>query len=168
MPTVLRVGADEATGLSTAERWSLFGNAVEQLSSARTMDAVVAILRRNARRIVGADGIAVVLRDDDKCHYVAEDAKAPLWAGMKFPAETCVSGWAMIHNETAIIPNVEMDPRVPFEAYRPTFVRSMAMVPIGRPEPVAAMGAYWSETGDPSENEIALLEALARSAATAI
>ncbi|RVT93896.1 ATP-binding protein [Sphingomonas crocodyli] len=168
MPTVLRAGADEATGLSVAERWTHFGDAVEQLSSARTMDAVVAILRRNARRIVGADGIAVVLRDDDKCHYVAEDAKAPLWAGQKFPAETCVSGWAMIHNETAIIPDVERDPRVPFEAYRPTFVRSMAMVPIGRPDPVAAMGAYWSETGDPSDNEIALLEALARSASTAI
>ncbi|TZG29008.1 GAF domain-containing hybrid sensor histidine kinase/response regulator [Sphingomonas montanisoli] len=168
MPTVLRAGADESTGLSVAERWTHFSDAVEQLSSARTLDAVVALLRRHARRIVGADGIAIILRDNDKCHYVAEDAKAPLWAGQKFPAETCVSGWAMIHNETAIIPDVQADPRVPFEAYRPTFVRSMAMVPIGRPEPVAAMGAYWSETGDPSANEIALLEALARSAATAI
>ncbi|MGB3927781.1 MAG: ATP-binding protein, partial [Sphingobium sp.] len=59
-------------------------------------------------------------------------------------------------------------PRVPVDAYRETFVRSMIMVPIGRTDPIAAVGAYWSETGAPTDNQIALLEALARAASTAL
>ena len=42
------------------------------------------------------------------------------------------------------------------------------MVPIGQAEPIAAIGAYWSETGQPTDNEIALLEALARAASVAL
>jgi signal transduction histidine kinase len=151
-----------------ALRWSRLAEAVEQLAAARSLDSVIDILRNTARRIVSADGIAIVLRDGDLCHYIAEDAQAPLWAGQKFPVETCVSGFAMMHNETVAIPDIYIDPRVPYDAYAGTFVRSMVMVPIGRPEPVAAVGAYWSETGQPSGHEIALLEALSRAAATAL
>lgn len=153
---------------SRAERWAAAARAIESLALARTLDDVVDRLRASARRVVGADGITVVLRDGDRCHYVAEDAKEPLWAGQRFPAETCVSGWAMMHRETVSIPDVFEDPRVPQDAYRITFVRSMLMVPIGRPEPVAAIGAYWSDVGQPTGNEIALLEALARAASTAL
>ena len=74
----------------------------------------------------------------------------------------------MKHREVAVIGDVFNDPRVPLEAYRTTFVRSMVMVPIGQVEPIAAIGAYWSETGQPSESEIALLEALARAASVAV
>jgi signal transduction histidine kinase len=151
-----------------ALRWSRLAEAVEQLAAARSLDTVIDVLRSTARRIVGADGIAIVLRDGDLCHYIAEDAQAPLWAGQKFPVETCVSGYAMMHNETVAIPDIYIDPRVPYDAYAVTFVRSMVMVPIGRPDPVAAVGAYWSETGQPSGNEVALLEALSRAAATAL
>jgi signal transduction histidine kinase/CheY-like chemotaxis protein len=151
-----------------AMRWALVAEAVEQLAGARSLESVIDILRGTARRIVSADGIAIVLRDGDLCHYIAEDAQAPLWAGQKFPVKTCVSGYAMTHNETVAIPDVYIDPRVPYDAYAVTFVRSMVMVPIGRPDPVAAVGAYWSETGQPSGNEIALLESLSRAAATAL
>ena len=43
-----------------------------------------------------------------------------------------------------LIPDVFVEPRVPHAAYRPTFVRSMAMYPIGLIEPVMAVGTYWS------------------------
>jgi len=46
-------------------------------------------------------------------------------------------------------------------------VRSMMMVPVGAPESFAALGAYWSQTRRPADTEIAMLEALARAAATA-
>ncbi|WP_298401708.1 ATP-binding protein [Sphingobium sp.] len=151
-----------------AARWSLAAEAMEALAGARSIDAIVSVLRAFARRAVGADGIAVVLRDEDKCHYVAEDAMEPLWAGQRFPMQRCVSGWAMLNQQTAVIPDIFMDARVPVDAYRTTFVRSMVMVPIGRVEPIAAMGAYWSEAGAPTENQIALLEALARAASTAL
>lgn len=151
-----------------AVRWAAAARAIEHLAQARSLDDLVNILRAHARRVVGADGIAVVLRDGDLCHYIAEDAKEPLWAGQRFPAETCISGLAMINRQTIVIPDVFLDPRVPHAAYRTTFVRSMLMVPIGRKEPVAAVGAYWSIAGQPSQNEIALLEALARAASIAL
>lgn len=151
-----------------AERWSLVAQAIEQLGSAYDLDSVVDILRSTARRIASADGIAVILSDDGQCHYVTEDSNAPLWAGQKFPLDSCISGIAMRDRKTIVIPDVLADPRVPHDAYRPTFVRSMLMVPIGRPQPVAALGAYWSEEGIPSDDAVGLLEALGRAASTAL
>ncbi|PZU09136.1 ATP-binding protein [Sphingomonas sp.] len=166
--TDLASAGEGGAAAALAARWAAAARAIEHLAQVRSLNDLVAVLRTYARRVVGADGIAVVLRDGDLCHYVAEDAQEPLWAGQRFPAETCVSGWAMAHRQTVPIPDVLLDPRVPQDAYRATFVRSMLMVPIGRREPVAAIGAYWSVAGQPSHNEIALLEALARSASTAL
>lgn len=159
---------DYSKDKALAARWSSAAEAIEALAGARSLDAVVSVLRAFARRAVGADGIAVVLRDGDQCHYVAEDAMEPLWEGQYFPASHCVSGWAMEHRRTAVIGDIFDDPRVPIDAYSTTFVRSMLMVPIGQVEPIAAIGAYWSETGQPTDNEIALLEALARAASVAL
>ena len=159
---------DFTTHRMSAERWSLLTTAIEQLGSARTLDRVIEILRTTARRIAGADGIAIVLPDNGQCHYLTEDAMSPLWAGLRFPQHSCISGMAMQQRQTIVIPDVMADPRVPHAAYEPTFVRSMAMVPIGSPDSVAAVGAYWSETGDPDPNAIALLEALSRAATTAL
>ncbi len=151
-----------------AAHWSTAAKAMEALAAARSLAEVTEVLRLYARRVVGADGIAIVLRDGEYCHYVAEDTVAPLWQGQRFTIEHCVSGWAMMNGQTAIIPDVFADARVPIDAYRATFVRSMLMVPIGHVTPVAAVGAYWSEGGKATENQIALLEALARSASTAL
>ena len=49
-----------STGQVGADRWSCLTHAIEQLSSARTLDRVVEILRESARGIAGADGIAKV------------------------------------------------------------------------------------------------------------
>lgn len=149
------------------DAWPRVVAAIEQLAAARSAEAVVDILRRTARDVVAADGIAVVLRDGEVCHYVAEDAIAPLWPNGRFAADACVSGWAMKHGTCAIIPDVLDDARVPHELYRTTFVRSMAMVPIGIPA-IAAIGAYWAEPDAPTPEATALLQALARSAATAL
>nr|WP_047168353.1 ATP-binding protein [Sphingomonas sp. Y57] len=151
-----------------AERWSLLASAIEQLGSARTIGDISDILRQSARGIAGADGIAIVLKDGGECHYVAEDSMSPLWAGQRFPAETCVSGIAMQHRCPIVIPDVMADPRVPHAAYAPTFVRSMAMIPVGMPDPLAAIGAYWAKTGDPDEASVSLLHTLGRAATTAL
>lgn len=142
--------------------------ASEQLAIARSMAQVVDVLRRTARAAVGAQGIAVILRDGDHCHYVAEDAIAPLWSGKRFPVDACLSGWAMLHGQTAIVPDILVDPRIPQDAYQPTFVRSLVMAPIGRPTPVAALGAYWTAAGAPDRSATERLESLARLATIAI
>lgn len=150
------------------ERLSHVLNASERLAAAASVDDVVAVLRGTARAAVDAQGIAVVIEDGGRCSYVAEDAISSLWQGQSFPIDHCISGWAMRHGETVAIRDVRLDPRIPQDAYAPTFVRSLVMVPIGRPVPVAALGAYWSEVRDHDPVTIQRLESLARLATIAI
>jgi light-regulated signal transduction histidine kinase (bacteriophytochrome) len=74
----------------------------------------------------------------------------------------------MIERQAAIIPDIYADPRVPVDAYRPTFVRSMVMVPIRRGDPVGAIGIYWKEPTTPSPTQVRLLSALADSTSVAM
>ena len=147
---------------------ALLREASERLGAARSIAAVVEALRLTARDALDAEGIAVVLKDGDQCYYVAEDAIGPLWRGNRYPADTCISGWVMRHRQTTVIADVRTDARVPQDAYRATFVRSLIMAPIGTPEPVAALGAYWSEPGDHGPEVIDRLQMLAQLAGTAI
>jgi signal transduction histidine kinase/CheY-like chemotaxis protein len=149
-------------------QWAKLIEANEKLASAKSIDAVIGVLRDTARAIVQSDGIAVVIREDDKCFYAAEDAIAPLWASRRFPAASCISGWAMMNRQTVAISDVYLDSRIPQEAYRPTFVRSLVMVPIGAPQARAAIGAYWSDVRTHAARTISKLEALGRSAAIAL
>ncbi len=141
---------------------------VQRLSLAPTLDAIIAIVRTAARQLTGADGATFVLRDGDFCSYVDEDAIAPLWKGQRFPVEICISGWVMNSGESVTIPNVFLDPRIPVDAYRPTFVRSLAMVPIRTQSPVGAIGNYWATPHTPTAAQIKLLQALADSTAVAM
>lgn len=141
--------------------------AVEQLAASRTTDSVVAVLRSCTRELIGADGVAVVLRRGDSCHYVAEDAISPLWQGRHFQMRECLSGWVMAHRKTAVVPDIFKDARIPQAAYSETFVRSAVLVPIGGPEAIAALGAYWRHRDAPTPSSVALLEALGRAASTA-
>jgi diguanylate cyclase (GGDEF)-like protein len=143
-------------------------NVVQELSLARTLADVQRIVRSSARQLTGADGTAFILRDDDQCYYADEDAIAPLWKGSRFPMETCISGWAMLNHAAAVIPDIYLDDRIPQEAYRPTFVKSLVMVPIRKRDPVGAIGIYWADQRQPSEREVALLQALADSTSIAM
>jgi L-methionine (R)-S-oxide reductase len=138
------------------------------LEAALSLDDVVAALIQAARQIIGCDSVSVVLRDNGCCHYVAEDALEPLWKGQRFPLEACVSGWAMLNGKTAIVPDVALDPRVPVAPYQTKSIRSLVMVPIGSPEPVAAVGAYWCAHVFIGEETVACVEAMARQAADAL
>jgi hypothetical protein len=142
--------------------------AVQELSLARDLPSVQAIVRRAARELTGADGATFVLRDGDMCYYADEEAIAPLWKGQRFPMSTCISGWAMLNREAAVIEDIYADPRVPHAAYRPTFVKSLAMVPIRSAAPIGAIGNYWAEPHLPSAEEVKLLRALADTTAVAM
>jgi signal transduction histidine kinase len=135
---------------------------------ARDLGRVMEIVRLTARELTGADGATFVLRDGPFCHYAEEDAIAPLWKGKRFPLENCISGWVMQHAEAVAIPDIYTDARIPTEAYRPTFVKSMAMVPIRRAAPIGAIGNYWARTHQPTAGELNLLQALADSTSVAM
>ena len=126
------------------------------------------VIRRSVRPLVGADGVTFVMRDRSYCYYAEEDAIGPLWKGRRFPLESCVSGWVMMHGAPAVIPDVYADPRVPGEAYRPTFVKSLAMVPVSARHSMAAIGAYWAERHTASPAEVNLLQQIAASAAVVL
>ncbi|WP_369058766.1 HWE histidine kinase domain-containing protein [Caulobacter sp. 73W] len=141
---------------------------IEALASAGTVADIAVVVRSAARRISGADGVAFVLRDGEQCWYLDEDAIAPLWKGKRFPMETCISGWAMLNRKTAVIPDIYLDDRIPHDAYRPTFVKSLVMTPVRPADPVAAIGAYWADERQPTPGEIAKLEVIARATAAAL
>jgi len=134
-------------------RGMLLQDARQKFRAADTRQTVIETVRETARSICKADGITFVLREGELCHYVEEDAIGPLWKGQKFPLSACISGWAMLNAKTAVIEDVFADPRIPFDAYLPTFVKSLIMTPVGD-GCVAAMGAYWKETRQFSEEEV--------------
>lgn len=120
------------------------------------------------RGLVGADGVTFVLREGNLCHYADEDAISPLWKGQRFPASTCISGWAMQNRQAAVIEDIYADDRIPHAAYRPTFVRSLVMTPVRMEDPVAAIGAYWARSFRPTQMQIDMLARIANSAAVAM
>jgi signal transduction histidine kinase len=138
--------------------------AIRNVLAARDLPSVMAEVRGAARRLANADGAGFVLREGTMVHHADEDAIAPLWRGRRFPEHLCVSGVAMRTRETVVIEDVREDPRVSQEVYRGTFVRSLAMVPIGRGAPVGAIGAYWARCRRATAEELAALEALADAA----
>lgn len=142
--------------------------AIQELSLARDLPAVMQIVRRAARELTGADGATFVLRDGEHCYYADEDAISPLWKGNRFPLTQCISGWVMMNRVAAVVPDIYRDPRIPAEAYRPTFVKSLAMVPIREKAPIAAIGNYWAAHHEATPREIWLLQALANSTSVAM
>jgi signal transduction histidine kinase len=142
--------------------------AVQDLSMTRSLDGVQAIVRSAARELTGADGATFVLRDGDRCYYADEDAIEPLWKGQRFPMSRCISGWVMLNKRPAVIADIYADPRIPADAYRPTFVKSLAMVPIRTADPIGAIGNYWASPHVPDDEELELLQSLANSTSVAI
>ena len=136
----------------------------EDLSLARDMDMVMTVVRRAARELTGADGATFVLLDHrsegDYCYYADEDAIGPLWKGGRFPVHSCISGWAMMNKATVVIGDIYKDPRIPVDLYEPTFVRSLVMAPIRKKDPLGAVGTYWKDKREPTEEEVRILEAL--------
>ena len=114
---------------------------LNRLATAGTLDELMAEATDAVRTHLRAGGATFVLRQRDMCYYAEEDAIAPLWKGKRFPMSLCISGWCMREHRPAVIPDIYKDSRIPQDAYRPTFVKSLAMVPVPLKEPLAAMGA---------------------------
>lgn len=143
------------------EKLKLLVTTVQKLSLARDIDTITDVVRKVARDLTGADGATFVLKDNNMCYYAEEDAIEPLWKGQRFPMTACISGWTMIHKEWAVIADIYADSRIPIEAYRPTFVKSLAMVPIRTIDPIGAIGNYWANTHAPTPEEMVILQSLA-------
>ncbi|MBC7905591.1 MAG: GAF domain-containing sensor histidine kinase [Rhodospirillaceae bacterium] len=141
---------------------------VQSLSLATSQAEITATVIRAIRRLTDADGATFVFKEGECCYYADEDAIAPLWKGRRFPLAQCITGWAMDNGRTAVIDDIRGDERVPQAAYRPTFVRSLAVAPVRTNTPIAAIGAYWATAKRPADADIAMLQAIAHAAALAL
>src|SRR5262249_2156189 len=90
------------------------------------------------------------------------------WKGRRFPTSMCISGWVITHRTPAVIEDIYADPRIPVDAYRTTFVKSLAMVPIRAEDPLGAIGAYWATPHRATAAETDLPQALAGATAVAM
>lgn len=141
---------------------------VQQLSLARDLQGVMDIVCQAARALTGADGATFHVREGEYCHCAEENAVDPLWKGRCFPIPASISGWTMLNRQAAVIEDIYSDARIAIAAYRPTFVKSLVMVPIRTAAPVGAMGSYWATRHRASPEEVMLLQALADSTSIAI
>lgn len=141
---------------------------LDQLSSSTSLSDVTELVTGAVRAALGCDGATFVLRDGGLCHYVDEDAIGPLWPGGRFPVESCLSGWAMLHRQAVVVGDIYADDRVPHDAYRPTFVRGLVLVPIQGVEPIGALGAYWSRPHEADAEQVRMLGLIAKTAAVAL
>ena len=141
---------------------------IQRLSLAQDIQAVQAIVGVAARQLTGADGTSFILREGDQCFYADEESISPLWKGQRFSLNTCISGWVMLNAVPVGIPDIYEDARIPADAYRPTYVRSLAMVPIRTQAPIGAIGIYWATHHNPTSDELRILQALADSTAVTI
>lgn len=163
--TVSCLSTDSVSYAVAAEQ---LAEVVRKLSESSTLEATVEIARHAARTLTGADGATFVLRDGDRCHYVDEDAISPLWKGQRFPMSQCISGWVMLHGEAVFIADIYKDSRIPQDAYRSTFVKSLLMVPIRHNDPLGAIGNYWADHHEVSLRETWVLQNLADATAAAL
>ncbi len=162
-----RVKADAEVGLLNTSLRQLV-QTIQQLASARDLQTIQDIVKVSAMALAEADGVTVVYREGEFCYYADEEAISPLWKGMRFPIDNCISGWVIKNNQHALITDISTDERVPIEFYRETFVKSLAMVPICTLEPIGAIGIYWATSVTPSEMELLLLKSLSDATARAI
>ena len=151
-----------------SDRIERLAQVVQDLSQARTTEEIVDIARKAARTLASSDGTSFIFKDGDQCHYMDEDAIGPLWKGKRFPMTSCISGWVMLHKKSVVIEDIYQDDRIPHEAYRPTFVKSMAMVPIRADNPIGAIGNYWARKYRASDEDLRILQALADATSVAL
>lgn len=134
---------------------------IRDLCFAPSLDIVMTLVAVAARELTHAHGATFVLKEGDQCFYAHENAVAPLWKGQRFPLSACICGWAINHKQAAIIEDVYSDARIPVEAYAPTFVKSLTVVPMDQNDPVGVIGVYWADHHRPLETEVELLQSLA-------
>jgi PAS domain S-box-containing protein len=140
----------------------------KELAARLDKQAVIETVCNAARRLVGADGACLILREGEFVYYSQENTIAPLWAGQQFPINNCISGWSILHRSPVVIEDIYADERIPIAYYRPTFVKSLAIVPLRPENPFGAIGVYWGHHHRATARQLELLETLADLASTTL
>jgi PAS domain S-box-containing protein len=150
------------------ERLRQLAGAVEGIAGVRDLPELAAIVCAAARHLTESDGATLVRREGEDCVYLGEDAIAALWKGRRFALDDCASGTVIRSARPLAVADLTEDPRVPAAPYAGTFVRGLCLVPIGRTDPVGAIGCYWAQPHQVTDEELGLQQALADAAAVGL
>ena len=158
----------EAALLAGHVRFRRLSEGLERLSRADSSAELLDQLLRAAQELVAADGIMVEL-DNGRFRCIGRGAtNGAVWERSHHPLIASVADWTVRHRQTAVIVDVRDDDRVPAEVLEGVSKRSLVMVPVGGAIPSGAVGAYWLEPHRADDEEVAVLEVLARAAGTAL
>jgi GAF domain-containing protein len=139
------------------------------LCTATSLTGLAQTVRAAATGRLDCFGASLILLDGDKCFYADEDPMAPVWAGQRFPLAEYLACWAVLHDQPVVINDIDYDERVPPQAYRSSYVRSMVAVPIpGSGGPAGAIGAYWPDTRQARQADVGWLQLLAQASGAVI
>jgi signal transduction histidine kinase len=165
------IEVEQAARQEAEKRWresELLQKIGRQLGSTLEIEKIRTLICQGARTLVGADGAAFVKNEGEEVFYAEEDSIEPLWKGCRFPILSCISGLSMIEHQAISIEDIYVDSRVPIEVYRPTYVKSLAVMPITAKHYSSVVGVYWAHQHQATTDELNLLQSLAAMADLAL
>lgn len=112
------------------------------------LDAVLATVVQEARRLTGADAAVVEIPDGDDLVYRAASGTAEQFLGLRLPAEGAISGLALRSGETLVCEDSETDERVDLDACRRVGARSLVVVPLQHDAHAAGVLEVYSASRD--------------------
>ncbi len=154
--------------LNGHDRWAQVSKAGRSFANAVSVDTVIEMLCEAAFEIVGADGVTLAHRDGDEVVILGEEAAPSFLFGRRFAIDRSLSGLAMLEGKPVLVPEIRNDPRVPLNAYLATYLSTVVVFPVGRGEAMAAVGIYWTEFTQVTDEMVHQLDALVRSAGATI
>jgi diguanylate cyclase len=110
------------------------------------LDAVLATVVHEARRLTDAEAAVVEIPDGDDLVYRAASGTAEEHLGLRLPSAGAISGLALRTGETLVCDDSETDERVDREACRRVGARSLAVVPLRHDAQAAGVLKVYSET----------------------
>jgi signal transduction histidine kinase/CheY-like chemotaxis protein len=140
---------------------------IADLAGARDIEAVVSQVCRAARHLAGSDAAVLCVREGELCHVLGEDAAMPYWKGRRYPVGESVTGWVIENNQPVVLDDMD-DPRVSPTIHRISYMKSVTVVPLGKPKPYGSLSNIWRGRHRPTEGEVKLMAILADAAAVAM
>ncbi len=152
---------------SDAPRQEILIHAIKALARMRSATDVYTLVTDAARRLVGADRGAFILRQPEADVYICESGDVPpLCKGEYVPLETSISGRAMSEARLISVDDLDADPNLPHRLHHAARVASLTAVPVIGGDTIGAIECHWSTRHHVDTAELVLLETLAATAAS--
>jgi PAS domain S-box-containing protein len=154
--------------------WALLNLAARAFNSSLDLNHVLVTILEQVRHVLDADGCSIWLLDADGRELVGLQAsgyRSEIVRGWRLPVGEGIAGWVAQRGESLIVPDTRLDDRhfVSIDRQTELELKSILSVPLKVKERVFGVLQVLAEETDRFDKaDMALLEPLAASAATAI